>query len=40
MTLARLSRSGALLLALRARDDEPMVQSLIVPAVEYQSAKR
>jgi hypothetical protein len=33
-------RFGALLLALRARDGEPMVQSLIVPAVEYQSAKR
>ena len=33
-------RFGALLLALRARDREPMVQSLIVPAVEYQAAKR
>jgi hypothetical protein len=33
-------RFGALLLALRARDGEPMVQSLIVPAVEYQAAKR
>jgi hypothetical protein len=34
-------RFGALLLALRARDREPMVQSLIVPAaVEYQSSKR
>jgi hypothetical protein len=33
-------RFGALLLALRARDGEPMVQSLIVPAVEYQPAKR
>lgn len=33
-------RFGALLLALRARDYEPMVQSLIVPAVEYQPAKR
>jgi cyclic-di-GMP-binding protein len=33
-------RFGALLLSLRARDAEPMVQSLIVPAVEYQPAKR
>ena len=33
-------RFGALLLALRARDAEPMVQSLIVPAVEYQPVKR
>jgi hypothetical protein len=33
-------RFGALLLALRARDGEPMVQSLIVPAVEYQPVKR
>jgi hypothetical protein len=33
-------RFGALLLSLRARDGEPMVQSLIVPAVEYQPAKR
>ena len=33
-------RFGALLLALRARDSEPMVQSLIVPAIEYQPAKR
>jgi cyclic-di-GMP-binding protein len=33
-------RFGALLLALRARDGEPMVQSLIVPAVEYQPLKR
>ena len=33
-------RFGALLLALRARDSEPMVQSLIVPAVEYQPVKR
>jgi hypothetical protein len=33
-------RFGALLLALRARDGEPMVQSLIVPAVEYQAVKR
>ena len=33
-------RFGALLLALRARDGEPMVQSLIIPAVEYQSGKR
>ena len=31
---------GALLLALRARDGEPMVQSLIVPAVEFQPTKR
>jgi hypothetical protein len=31
---------GALLLALRARDGEPMVQSLIVPAVEFQATKR
>ena len=28
------------MLALRARDAEPMVQSLIVPAVEYQPVKR
>jgi hypothetical protein len=33
-------RFGALLLSLRARDGEPMVQSLIVPAVEYQAARR
>ena len=33
-------RFGALLLSLRARDGEPMVQSLIVPAVEYQPVKR
>jgi hypothetical protein len=33
-------RFGALVLALRARDGEPMVQSLIVPAVEYQPVKR
>ena len=33
-------RFGALLLSLRARDGEPMVQSLIVPAVEYQPARR
>ena len=33
-------RFGALLLSLRARDGEPMVQSLVVPAVEYQPAKR
>ena len=33
-------RFGALLLSLRQRDGEPMVQSLIVPAVEYQPAKR
>jgi hypothetical protein len=33
-------RFGGLLLALRARDGEPMVQSLIVPAVEYQPVKR
>src|SRR6185437_14410663 len=33
-------RFGALLLSLRARDAEPMVQSLIVPSVEYQPAKR
>jgi len=33
-------RFGALLLSLRARDGEPMVQSLVVPAVEYQAAKR
>jgi hypothetical protein len=33
-------RFGALLLSLRPRDGEPMVQSLIVPAVEYQPAKR
>src|SRR5882672_2722266 len=33
-------RFGALLLALRARDSEPMVQSLVVPAVEYQPARR
>jgi hypothetical protein len=33
-------RFGALLLALRARDGEPMVQSLIVPVVEYQPVKR
>jgi hypothetical protein len=33
-------RFGALLLSLRARDSEPMVQSLIVPAVEYQAVKR
>jgi hypothetical protein len=33
-------RFGALLLSLRSRDGEPMVQSLIVPAVEYQAAKR
>jgi hypothetical protein len=33
-------RFGSLLLALRARDGEPMVQSLIVPAVEYQPVKR
>ena len=33
-------RFGALLLALRARDAEPMVQSLIVPSVEYQPVKR
>jgi hypothetical protein len=33
-------RFGALLLALRARDSEPMVQSLVVPAVEYQGGKR
>ena len=33
-------RFGGLLLSLRARDGEPMVQSLIVPAVEYQAAKR
>jgi cyclic-di-GMP-binding protein len=31
---------GALHLSLRARDGEPMVQSLLVPAVEYQPAKR
>jgi cyclic-di-GMP-binding protein len=33
-------RFGALLLSLRARDGEPMVQSLVVPAVEYQPARR
>jgi len=33
-------RFGALLLSLRPRDAEPMVQSLVVPAVEYQPAKR
>ena len=33
-------RFGGLLLSLRARDGEPMVQSLIVPAAEYQSSKR
>jgi hypothetical protein len=33
-------RFGALLLSLRSRDGEPMVQSLIVPAVEYQATKR
>jgi hypothetical protein len=33
-------RFGGLLLSLRARDGEPMVQSLVVPAVEYQPAKR
>jgi cyclic-di-GMP-binding protein len=33
-------RFGGLLLSLRARDGEPMVQSLIVPAVEYQATKR
>lgn len=33
-------RFGALLLSLRARGAEPMVQSLIVPAVEYQPMKR
>jgi hypothetical protein len=33
-------RFGGLLLSLRARDGEPMVQSLVVPAVEYQAAKR
>ncbi|HEY3461437.1 MAG TPA: hypothetical protein VGL52_11485, partial [Casimicrobiaceae bacterium] len=33
-------RFGALLLSLRPRDSEPMVQSLIVPAVEYQGGKR
>ena len=33
-------RFGALLLSRRSRDGEPMVQSLIVPAVEYQSTKR
>ena len=33
-------RFGGLLLSLRPRDVEPMVQSLIVPAVEYQPAKR
>jgi hypothetical protein len=33
-------RFGALLLSLRARDGEPMVQSLVVPAVEYQPGKR
>jgi hypothetical protein len=33
-------RFGSLLLSLRARDGEPMVQSLVVPAVEYQAAKR
>ncbi|MGE5104340.1 MAG: hypothetical protein ACM3NZ_06325 [Betaproteobacteria bacterium] len=33
-------RFGALLLSLRSRNGEPMVQSLMVPAVEYQPAKR
>ena len=33
-------RFGVLLLSLRPRDGEPMVQSLIVPAVEYQPVKR
>jgi hypothetical protein len=33
-------RFGALLLSLRARDGEPMVQSLVIPAVEYQATKR
>jgi len=33
-------RFGALLLSLRPRDGEPMVQSLIVPGVEYEAAKR
>jgi hypothetical protein len=33
-------RFAALLLSLRSRDGEPMVQSLIVPGVEYQSGRR
>jgi hypothetical protein len=33
-------RFGGLQLSRRARDGEPMVQSLVVPAVEYQGAKR
>jgi hypothetical protein len=33
-------RFGGLLLTLRPRDSEPMVQSLVVPAVEYQPARR
>ena len=33
-------RFSALHLSLRARDGEPMVQSLVVPAVEYQPSRR